>query len=376
MPERIRRISGLVRPENRGSGALSVGAAGTAGKGGASNRKAREACCGTTPLPSAVSCAGRPSPGVAVTQPASRPCIHSTKSARSRPAPSVGAGAGRVRLSHRVMADPYAPHRRSAPPPPASPPPRGAGPPPTREAAIPSGAAARGTRVAGPRRRQQRRSRTGQGHVAIAVPLVRRTLDSVRRLRGRQQQPLDLVGQVRTVPPLFRFDGCWLPPFLPMLLVGVFSRVPGGPCGEEGPLAAVWGPDVGGAKHEPLRVVPEVGQGSEYGTECPQSRLTCGVSQTPRAGFHVARGTGGEVRRPRTFSITTRQGRRAATARATCSQSPERVWALSPARRPATETSLTGEASRQDAHPGDGGPVDGGDIAQVRDAGPVAGQDA
>ncbi|CAB41069.1 hypothetical protein [Streptomyces coelicolor A3(2)] len=94
-------------------------------------------------------------------------------------------------------------------------------------------------------------------------------------------------------PPLFRFDGCWLPPFLPMLLVGVFSRVPGGPCGEEGPLAAVWGPDVGGAKHEPLRVVPEVGQGSEYGTECPQSRLTCGVSQTPRAGFHVARGTGG-----------------------------------------------------------------------------------
>ncbi len=78
----------------------------------------------------------------------------------------------------------------------------------------------------------------------------------------------------------------------------------------------------------------------------------------------------GEVRRPRTFSITTRQGRRAATARATCSQSPERVWALSPARRPATETSLTGEAGRQDAHPGDGGPVDGGDIAQVRDAGP------
>ena len=94
-------------------------------------------------------------------------------------------------------------------------------------------------------------------------------------------------------PPLFRFDGCWLPPFFPMLLVGVFSRVPGGPCGEEGPLAAVRGPDVGGAKHEPLRVVPEVGQGSEYGTECPQSRLTWGVSQTPRAGFHVARGAGG-----------------------------------------------------------------------------------
>ncbi len=94
-------------------------------------------------------------------------------------------------------------------------------------------------------------------------------------------------------PPLFLFDGCWEPPFLPMLLVGVFSRVSGGPGGEEGPLAAVRGPDVGGTKHEPRRVVPEAGQGSEYGTECPQRRLTCGVSQTPRAGFHVARGTGG-----------------------------------------------------------------------------------
>lgn len=84
----------------------------------------------------------------------------------------------------------------------------------------------------------------------------------------------------------------------------------------------------------------------------------------------------GEVRRPRTFSITTRQGRRASTARATCSHSPERVWELSPARRPATETSLTGETRSQDAHPGNGGPADGRDIAQVRDAGPVAGQDA
>lgn len=94
-------------------------------------------------------------------------------------------------------------------------------------------------------------------------------------------------------PPLFLLAGCWEPPFLPMLLVGVLSRVSGGPGREEGPLAPVRGSDVRGAKHEPFRVVPEIGQGSEYGTECPQRRLTCGVSQTPRAGFHVARGTGG-----------------------------------------------------------------------------------
>lgn len=79
---------------------------------------------------------------------------------------------------------------------------------------------------------------------------------------------------------------------------------------------------------------------------------------------------------PRTFSITTGQGRRASTARATCSHSPERVWALSPARRPATDTSLTGEARRQDAHPGGSGPVDGCDVAQVRHRGPVPGKDA
>lgn len=94
-------------------------------------------------------------------------------------------------------------------------------------------------------------------------------------------------------PPLFLLAGCCEPPFFAMLLVGVLNSVFGGPGGEESALAAVWGPDVGGAKHEPLRVVPEVGQGPEYGTECPQRRLTWGVSQTPRAEFHVARGTGG-----------------------------------------------------------------------------------
>ncbi len=78
-----------------------------------------------------------------------------------------------------------------------------------------------------------------------------------------------------------------------MLLVGVLSRVSGGPGREEGALAAVRGSDVGGAKNEPFRVVPEVGQGSEYGTKCPQRRLAWGVSQTPRAEFHIARGTGG-----------------------------------------------------------------------------------
>ncbi len=78
-----------------------------------------------------------------------------------------------------------------------------------------------------------------------------------------------------------------------MLLVGVLSRVPGRPGSEERPFTAVWGSDVGGTKHDPPSVVPEIGQAAEYGTKCPQRRLGWLVSQTPRAGFHVARGTGG-----------------------------------------------------------------------------------
>lgn len=138
MPERIRRNRGLARPGKPRSGAHPPAQLGQRGKDGASNCRARATCWGTTPLPSAVSCAGRPRPGVAVTQPGARPCIHSTKSARSRPAASVGSGAGWVSLSHRVMAAAYGPHRGSAPRPPATPPSRAAGPPPTREDATPS----------------------------------------------------------------------------------------------------------------------------------------------------------------------------------------------------------------------------------------------
>lgn len=72
-----------------------------------------------------------------MTQPGSRPCIYSTKSARSRPAVSVGAGAGRVSVSHRAMAAAYAPHRWSAPRFPEPIPSRAAMPLPSGEGADP-----------------------------------------------------------------------------------------------------------------------------------------------------------------------------------------------------------------------------------------------
>jgi hypothetical protein len=110
-------------------------------------------------------------------------------------------------------------------------------------------------------------------------------------------------------------SGCWPPPIEPRFAVGVLNRdstvwlrsgprgfgsAPlalratgvGRPGGDEDPFTAVRRADVAGAKHVPARIEPEVGQVREYGAECPHSRLIWGVSQTPRAGFQVARGLG------------------------------------------------------------------------------------
>jgi hypothetical protein len=92
-------------------------------------------------------------------------------------------------------------------------------------------------------------------------------------------------------PPLRRLSGCCEPPFFPRLLVGVFSKL-GRPGGKETPLTAVGRTDIAGAKNAPPCVIPDVGKGSEYGTKCSQNRLGWVVSHTPRAGFHLARGTG------------------------------------------------------------------------------------
>jgi hypothetical protein len=70
---------------------------------------------------------------------------------------------------------------------------------------------------------------------------------------------------------------------------GVGSR----PSGDEHAGPGVGGAHVGSANASPRRVVPEVGQVSEYGSECPQ-RETFVVSHTPRAGFQDAMGWGTE----------------------------------------------------------------------------------
>ncbi len=201
MPERIRRISGLVRPEERGSGALSVGAAGTAGEGWCQQLQGMRSLLWDDAVAERGELRGTAEPR-SRGDPAGVKALHPLHEVRAEPT-------GRVRGSRSRTGEPL-PSRDGGSvrsPSPVRAPDSGvssaqrAGPPPTRRSPSLPGAAARGAGVAGPRRGQQRRRRAGQGHVAVAVPLVRRALDSVRRLRGRQQQPLDLVGQVRAVPP-------------------------------------------------------------------------------------------------------------------------------------------------------------------------------
>src|SRR5579872_583206 len=71
---------------------------------------------------------------------------------------------------------------------------------------------------------------------------------------------------------------------------GVGSR----PGDDENPLAAVRSPRIGGGYDKPFRIEPETGQVSEYSAECPQRMFASGLSQTPRAGFHIAVGSGTE----------------------------------------------------------------------------------
>ena len=63
---------------------------------------------------------------------------------------------------------------------------------------------------------------------------------------------------------------------------------------DEHPEPVVRGTRIGGENASPLRVIPEVGQVSENGTQCPQSRLAADVSHTPRARFHIAIGSTAE----------------------------------------------------------------------------------
>ncbi len=286
MPQRMRRIRGLARPEKSGSGALHGRAARAPREGRC--QQLHGACCllGDDSVAECGELSRSSEPGGGG-DPAVIEALHPLDEVGTEPAARLGglgrgtgellpSGDGGCVCAPSVCSAPGADSVQSG----RTTVGKGGHPLPGRRPGVPVLLA--------------RSAAAALGRVKSPLPC---------RWRGDPLIPSDAFGVGRSHsissarfgpwPPLFLLSGCCEPPFFARLLVGVLSRVFGGPGGEEGPLATVRGPDVGGPKHEPLRVVPEVGQGAEYGTECPQRRLTWGVSQTPRAGFHVARGTGG-----------------------------------------------------------------------------------
>jgi len=71
----------------------------------------------------------------------------------------------------------------------------------------------------------------------------------------------------------------------PRLALGVGETEPA--------LSLVGGSHAGRGYNRPLRIEPDLGKVCEYGIKCPQM-LSWSLSQTDRAGFHVARGWGCE----------------------------------------------------------------------------------
>lgn len=294
MPVRIRRSPGLVRPEKCGSGALTACAAGAAMEGWLQQLQGPSGLLGDDTVSERGELGRPPEPGSAG-DPAGVEALHPLHEVRAQPTGRVGGSWSRT----------------------GEPLPSGDGgsvrcPSPVRSWSSGDSSPQRGRTAADKGGRHFAPGRRPGVPVSPALGVGSSEAAALARVMsplpcrwfGEPLVPSDAFGvgsrshstssaRFGPCPPLFLLAGCCEPPFLPMLLVGVLSRLSCWPCGEEDALATVWGPDVGGAKHEPLRVVPDVGQGSEYGTECPQSRLACGVSQTPRAGFQAARGTGG-----------------------------------------------------------------------------------
>lgn len=147
----------------------------------------------------------------------------------------------------------------------------------------------------------------------------------------------------------------------------------GRPGEEEDTLALVASADLRRAYTRPFRIEPEAGQVREYGSECPQRRFTVGVSQTPRAGFHVAIGR----RREETSDIFDHHQSGSEFFDGAGDVPPQAgAGALGQARAaPGEADVLAGEAGGEDVDRLDPREVEVREVPVVGDLGPVAGED-
>jgi len=127
------------------------------------------------------------------------------------------------------------------------------------------------------------------------------------------------------------------------------------------------------------------GSGSRPRTVAPCPVAPCSVLGVAVVGLRASSGspcgswrTAGADSSPRTFSAITHSGCSASIACAICAHSPERVPGAGCQAGAFADRRdvLTGEPSAQHVDRRGAAPVDGGDVAQVGDAGPVVGEDA
>jgi hypothetical protein len=145
------------------------------------------------------------------------------------------------------------------------------------------------------------------------------------------------------------------------------------PGNDEYPEPAVWCADAGSGKAVPRRVIPDVGQVSENTSKCSHSRFGVGISQTPRAGFHVGVAIGAQ----QSSHILGDHQRRSERINGVAHSGPQ------PGSRPRTHAFasagrrnvLAWKASGEDVHGFYLRPVNGGDVAQVWYVRVVVGED-
>jgi hypothetical protein len=145
-----------------------------------------------------------------------------------------------------------------------------------------------------------------------------------------------------------------------------------GPGRDEDAFAFVGGADVAGAKTAPARIHPERGQVAEYGSECPQMRLVAAVSQTPRAGFHVAVGSG----TAQSSNVLDDDQGRAQGRDGEGDVCPQAGRCSGDDARASSGHghALAGEPRQQHLHRLDRAPSGGGDVAEVGRVGVVVGE--
>jgi len=124
------------------------------------------------------------------------------------------------------------------------------------------------------------------------------------------------------------------------------------------------GPGTGRGKTDPFRIEPDLGQVCENGSKCPHSRFSTGVSQAPRARFHVAIGSLTE----QLLHVLDDHQRWPQRSYRPGDMKPQAtpVAFAQPGPPAGARDVLARKTSSQHVDRLDLGPVNGGDVAQVR----------